>query len=424
VSSGSEPPDPLIGAVIADRYRVVRRLDRGGMGTIYEVAHLRLPRSFAMKRLVGGGDEAALARFRREADLVAALRHPNIVEVVGWEALDDGTPCLIMELLVGEDMHARITRDGPLDWEAIARFGDEILAALAVSHRAGIVHRDVKPRNVFLARDDAGGERAKLLDFGVSKLRHGGGGAGPESTGARRMGTPLYMSPEQARGGGGDDVGPESDVWAMGAILYEAACARPAFAAGDTPAVLHRICYEPPAPLASLRRDAPAEFVALVEDALSRDPERRIVTVEEQRERLRDCFAHGPVETAARGRRAPLVAGALALVAAVALAAALLGARRGDRPAAVAPSPSETRAPAPPSETRTPAPTVRAPASTVHAPVAAPAPPQPVSHRAPPPRRPLAPRSASAPIAPSPEPPLERLPEPPRPTGPPGPLDP
>src|SRR5262245_32375572 len=154
-----DPPadDPWVGQIIGGRYRVTRRIGRGGMSTIYEVAHNRLPRSFALKKLAPelAQDAGSLARFRREADIVAQLRHPNIVEIVDWETLPDGSPCIIMELLRGEDLGARLRRSGPLAWPALARIASEILSALSVSHRAGIIHRDLKPQNLFLALDDS-----------------------------------------------------------------------------------------------------------------------------------------------------------------------------------------------------------------------------------------------------------------------------
>jgi serine/threonine-protein kinase len=287
----TEKPDPLIGTEIAGRYRVVRRIGRGGMGAIYEVEHTKLGRSFAMKTLTWevASDAETVARFRREADVIAKLRHPNIVEIVDWDALEDGTPCLVMEYLRGEDLGQRIRARGPLPYDQIARFSDETLAALGVAHRAGIVHRDLKPQNIFLAVDDEGRERVKLLDFGVSKIR----GVQSFTTESRLIGTPAYMSPEQAHGSQ-DEVTPAADVWSMGAILYEMITGKLAFAATSMPSILYRICHEAPDALVDARPDAPAKLVDVIDSALSRDPARRLTDIDTLRALLRKALTGLP----------------------------------------------------------------------------------------------------------------------------------
>jgi serine/threonine-protein kinase len=299
--------DPLVGQVVGDKYEVVRLIGKGGMGAVYEVRHRELGSSFALKKLNPDllDDAESLTRFRREAQVVAKFRHPGIVGVSDWENLEDGSPCIIMELLTGEDLGRRLKRGG-LPWAALARIADQVLAALAVAHRAGIVHRDLKPQNIFLARDDSGEERPKILDFGLSKVR----GAGVTTTSERLLGTPSYMSPEQADGQAAN-LGPETDVWAMGAILYEMAAGRQAFSAPSIPAVLYRICFGQVDPLPKLRPDAPPAFVDLVGRALSRDPTRRLRTVDELRAGLREALAGlapaavpGPADTAGSGAAA------------------------------------------------------------------------------------------------------------------------
>jgi len=285
--AGAGRPDPLLGQIIAGRYEVVRLLGKGGMGAVYEVRHQRLKRSFAMKTLTAGraDDGEALARFQREADVVATLRHANVVEVIDWEQLPDGAPCMIMELLRGEDLGERLAR-GPLPWPLLARIADQVLSALAAAHRAGIVHRDLKPQNIFLVEDDSGEVRAKLLDFGVSKIRD----SAFKTTDDRLIGTPAYMSPEQANGES-ERIGPAADVWAMGAMLFEMATGRPAFKATSVPALLHRIAFGEPEALLPLRPDAPAAFVELVAGALSREAARRLTTTDELRVGLRTALA-------------------------------------------------------------------------------------------------------------------------------------
>jgi tRNA A-37 threonylcarbamoyl transferase component Bud32 len=273
----------MIGSVIGDRYEVVRKIAKGGMGTIYEVRNVGLGRSFALKTLTAEAAEdfEVLVRFRREAEIVAKLRHPNIVEVVDWDNVD-GVPYLVMEYLRGEPLKTRLQR-GPLAWPELALIADQIMAALAVAHRAGIVHRDLKPENIFLTSDDSGEERVKLLDFGISKLRDSKTFA---TTDARLLGTPAYMAPEQAEGLA-DQIGPATDVWALGAILYEMATARVAFDAPNTPAMLYRVCHGRPDPIHKLRRDAPKPFAALVSRALTIDIAERPQHVEFVRAELR-----------------------------------------------------------------------------------------------------------------------------------------
>src|SRR5687768_9993112 len=158
------PHQELIGTEVGGRYKVVRFIDHGGMGAVYEVVHKLLGRKFAMKTLATHlvGDNDALDRFRREAEVIATLHHPNIIDVIDWEQLSSGTPCMVLELLRGENLGARIARTGALDWPTIATIGDQVLSALEAAHRANIVHRDLKPQNVFLAEDDTGDISVKL----------------------------------------------------------------------------------------------------------------------------------------------------------------------------------------------------------------------------------------------------------------------
>ena len=277
------PDDPLIGQLVAGRYLVRRRLATGGMCAIYELTHRALNRRFALKMLSPetAEDPDALVRFWREAEMVAGLCHPNIVSILDWDQLDDGSPFLVMELYDGEDLHDRIECTGQLPLREVVRIADEVLAGLTVAHRAGIVHRDLKPPNIFLARDDAGGERAVLLDFGISKLRGVETQAGEHSM----VGTPLYMAPEQmdARRA---PVGPATDVWAMGTILYEMATGEPAFGAETLPGVVDKVLNGRPVPLGQLRPDAPRALELLISRALDPDPARRPRDAEELRREL------------------------------------------------------------------------------------------------------------------------------------------
>jgi serine/threonine protein kinase len=275
--------DPLIDAVVADRYRVIRKLGEGGMSAVYEAQHLKLKRSFALKALLPSlhDNREALTRFEREGEMLAGLRHPNVVEISDWETLPDGSPCMILEFLHGANLGIRLAR-GPMPWDAIARIGDQVMSALVLAHRNGITHRDLKPANIFIAIDDVGDERIKLLDFGVSKLR----GVGTMTGMFAMLGTPSYMSPEQVSGNS-DLVGPSTDVWAMGAILHEMATSRIAFHGDTFAATVMQITTGRPDPIPAFRPDAAPAFMELVDRAISLDPARRIQTIDELRAGLR-----------------------------------------------------------------------------------------------------------------------------------------
>jgi eukaryotic-like serine/threonine-protein kinase len=275
--------DPLIDTEINGRYRVVRKLGEGGMSVVYEVQHTKLKRQFALKLLLPDLVEnaEAMIRFQREAELLASLRHPHVVDIIDWDMLPDGSPYMVLEFLHGAHIRVRIDR-APLAWEAIARLADQAMSALSLAHRIGITHRDLKPENLFISIDDSGEERVKLLDFGVSKMR----GLGRTTGQHAMLGTPSYMSPEQAQGET-DLIGPSTDVWAMGTILYEMATQKIAFTGETLVQTVINITSGRPDPITSLRPDAPSAFVELVDRAISTDPERRITTIEELRAGLK-----------------------------------------------------------------------------------------------------------------------------------------
>jgi serine/threonine protein kinase len=289
--------DPLVDTVVADRYRVVRKLGEGAMSLVYEVQHTKLARAFALKRLLPTlvRNTEAVQRFSLEAELLASLRHPHVVDISDWVTLPDGTPCMILEFLHGASLSVRLQR-AALPWETIARMGDQAMSALQLAHRMGIVHRDLKPDNIFISIDDVGEERVKIVDFGVSKLS----GSTRLSGVHEIVGTPSYMSPEQAQGLT-DEIGPATDVWAMGTILYEMATQKVAFDAATVAEALMRIVSGEAEPLLTYRKDAPPAFVELVERAISRDA-RRIRTIEELRAGLKKALDE-PLIPATRGTR-------------------------------------------------------------------------------------------------------------------------
>jgi serine/threonine protein kinase len=209
------------GAVIAGRYAVGERIARGGMSVVYRVEHVRTGEELAMKVLGGEAllDPEATARFQREARTSTRLRSEHVVRVIDADIAPelDGAPFLVMELLRGEDLESHVVRCGPLSPDFVVGLFAQIGSVLDEAHRLGIVHRDLKPANLFLHERADGAVIAKVLDFGVSKLLSPADAAlGVTSTGVV-LGTPLYMSPEQANGRN-DEITPATDVWALGLI--------------------------------------------------------------------------------------------------------------------------------------------------------------------------------------------------------------
>jgi eukaryotic-like serine/threonine-protein kinase len=250
---------------IGGRYRLVRQLAVGGMGTVWEGWDERLRRPVAVKRLqlqagLSPHDaEIATQRVMREARLTARLHHPNAVQV--FDVVDDGTtPCLVMQYVASRSLQEIVATDGPLDPVAVARIGTQIAAALAAAHRAGIVHRDVKPGNVLIADDGS----AKITDFGIS---HANDDVSLTSTGLV-TGTPAYLAPEVARGG---DSTFASDVYSLGATLYMAVEGNPPAGTETNPmAMLHRAAS---GQIAAPTRSGP--LTGLLMAMLNRDPSER-----------------------------------------------------------------------------------------------------------------------------------------------------
>jgi eukaryotic-like serine/threonine-protein kinase len=268
-----------VGSVVAETYQVTRLLGRGGMGSVWEANHLRLPgKRVAIKVLHtdAASDQESLARFRREAEIATRLGHPNIVEVHDFNTLPGGHPYLVLELLVGESLDARMRR-GPMAPDQVVRIAGQIAAALAAAHRAGVVHRDLKPQNVFLVprEDEVGGELVKVLDFGISKIR---GSQTVKTQDSTILGTPQYMAPEQATGNHAA-VDERTDVFALGAIVYEMLAGRPAFTGQNIPEVVYKVVYEQPAPLGSVAPGVAPRLVQAVERALAKKQEERTTDV-------------------------------------------------------------------------------------------------------------------------------------------------
>jgi serine/threonine-protein kinase len=268
--------DPLldVGAVLGDTYRIQALIGRGGMGAVWAAEHLRLPgKHVAVKVLLdaAAGGEEMLQRFRREAEIASRLGHPNIVEVLDFNTLPTGQPYIVLEYLQGETLAARLA-SGRLQLDEALAITRQIGSALQAAHRAGVVHRDLKPDNVFLcAPEEDMPTRVKVLDFGISKIR---GSQSLRTQDAVLMGTPQYMSPEQATGKN-TAVDARTDVFALGAIVYEMLGGQPAFAGGSLAEVVYRVVHGQPTALRDLAPALPENVLDAVDRALQKDPDVR-----------------------------------------------------------------------------------------------------------------------------------------------------
>lgn len=239
--AGAEETDDLVGRTVG-KYTLVRLLGVGGMGRVYEGVHGAIGKRAALKFIDQESvTPEAIQRFQREAQAAGAIESAHIVEVYDVGETDDGRPYIVMELLRGEDLGHRIRRLGRLDAPDALRIVGQLLRGLARAHEAGIVHRDLKPDNVFLVDRDDDSTFTKILDFGVSKIDKRGGA--PAQTITREgvvLGTPIYMSPEQAQAL--PDVDARTDLWSVGAILYECLAGRPPFSGATYEQVIVGIC--------------------------------------------------------------------------------------------------------------------------------------------------------------------------------------
>jgi predicted Ser/Thr protein kinase len=255
------------------RYEVVGKIAKGGMGVVFKVRHPGLDRLFALKVLAQGedADEEVLERFRREAKTAARLDHPNIVRVHD-AGTEDGFPYIVMDLVEGESLAKLLKEEGVAPRKA-ALITRQIARALAHAHEHGIVHRDVKPDNVLIER--ASGE-ARLSDFGIVKDLKGDSDARLTKTGLT-LGSPCYMSPEQASGRH-KDVGPHSDVYSLGATLYEMLAGVPPFDAESIHAIMTKVVHDDPVPPRRLNGAVSPEIQAVCLKSLEKEPRRRYAT--------------------------------------------------------------------------------------------------------------------------------------------------
>ena len=293
------------GTIIAETYRITSQLGVGGMGAVWAAEHLRLPgKRVAIKVLhaaLASGE--ILLRFRREAEIASRIGHPNIVEVLDFNTLPGGEPFLVMELLVGESLAARLRR-GRLAEKPALDIARQIGSALYAAHSMGVVHRDLKPDNVFLCPRDVDGElrdHVKVLDFGISKIRNS---QTVVTQDAAIMGTPYYMSPEQASGKN-QEIDGRTDIFALGAILFEMLSGTTAFPGDSLPSVIYQVVFQLHPSLVQLVPTISPKVAAAVDRALAKSPADRFPDMAA----FVEALTGRPLMTV-NGQSAPVAAGA------------------------------------------------------------------------------------------------------------------
>jgi serine/threonine-protein kinase len=341
--------ESLIGFVLADKYKIQRVIGKGGMGIVYEAQHMVLGKRVAIKLMLDKyfEDTEAKARFQREAYAASQIGSPHIIDVADIGSLPDGRSYVVMEYLNGKPLSDVLEQSGPMPpWRAMAIM-KQVLRAVGAAHARGVIHRDLKPDNIFLIDQGDNQDFVKLLDFGISKVLD------PDeqiaftklTTTGVVMGTPLYMAPEQAMG---QPAGAGADIYALGVILYELLSGRTPFV-GNTYAVLvAQLLTAAPEPLQNLRPGLPAALVNAVHRALEKDPARRFSTAEmfaaslpgdrtvsqiELAGTLDSGYAVARIPTGAhhtgKKSRGPIIAVVAALVLGVATAGVLIATQTG-----------------------------------------------------------------------------------------------
>ncbi|MGZ3425415.1 MAG: serine/threonine-protein kinase [Polyangia bacterium] len=346
------PVDALVGHTLADRYRLTRKIGEGGMGSVYEAMHVLLSKPVAVKVLRDKYlDRPEVAqRLVQEARLASSIRHENIVDITDSGATEDGRTFVVMEHLEGQSLSELVKREGALPESRVLEIARQAASALGAAHERGIVHRDVKPENLFLV-ERGGRDFVKVLDFGISKTLKPGN-VDEESLKLTHtgmvLGTPLYMSPEQARGD--EDLDQRIDIWALGVILYECLTAEVPFRATNYLGVISQVLNQEVTPPRKLRPEMRISeaMERVVQKAMARDRDDRypsMLALAEDLERVATgADVEPPRPTATSGER-PRTTLWLAAVGVLAGTALLLAIDRFTRAPAAGPAPAPPAAP-------------------------------------------------------------------------------
>ena len=277
-------PPSLVGTVLADRYRVIKKLGEGGMGTVYLAEHTTINKKLAIKVLSSeySHKQDLVDRFLQEARAASMIEQENVVEITDFGSTPNGSVFFVMEFLNGEDLSKTVKKGGPLPWSRVKPIMLQICAALTAAHDAGIIHRDMKPENCYRIKRGGGEDFIKVLDFGIAKVTSEDGETGGKGLTRTGMifGTPEYMSPEQAKG---EKVDHRVDVYAVGVILYELLTGRVPFTADTFMGILTKHMFEaPPAPSTVVPGlEIPPQVEAIILKALQKDREYRFQSMRE-----------------------------------------------------------------------------------------------------------------------------------------------
>jgi serine/threonine protein kinase len=345
----------LVGTEVAGKYRVERLIGRGGMGAVFQATNIGIGKRVALKFLdsEAARNREAYLRFEREAQAASMVESAHIVQIFDSGTTDRGLPFLVMELLTGEDLRARLRREQRLSMELAVKITSQVLRALVRAHAAGIVHRDLKPDNVFLCARDDDASFVKIVDFGISKLARSRAAETLTRQGTV-LGTAFYMSPEQAESA--TDIDGRTDLFSLGAMLFEMLVGRPPHVGSTYESVLIAICTRDADDVRLHVPDIPAGIAGIVKKALTRDRTRRFQSAEAFLEALAspELFAEplaspaddvtlggrtrSGVATPRAGRYGTLVAGIVATLSGFALTAYFMSREHPDAGAAPGPS--------------------------------------------------------------------------------------
>lgn len=284
ISKAAKPADPLVGNTLEGKYKIENKLGEGGMGAVYIGEHLMMKRRVAIKTLLPQftTNDNAVQRFQREAQAASAIGHPNIVTIHDLGQTPDGMLYIVMELLDGRDLGQEVRHlknQGVSLMDPTRAFGvmTQVAEGLAAAHEKGVVHRDLKPDNIFLSPGRDGADRVRLLDFGISKIRTPSPDQARLTTDGSLLGTPYYMSPEQAQGK--SDIDHRADIYAYGVILYELLTGRVPFEDDNMLRVIAMHALEEPPPPRSINANISPDVEGIIQRAMAKDPAVRFQTM-------------------------------------------------------------------------------------------------------------------------------------------------
>ncbi len=281
-----DPHDTLIDTTLLDRYRITKKIGQGGMGAVYEATHTEIGKRIAVKVLLDkyAEREQIVKRLKQEAVLASSIRHEHIIDITDFGTTQDGRTFVVMEYLEGESLAECLLREGPFEEQRVIHVAHQTASALGAAHKKGVIHRDIKPDNVFLVQRK-GKDFVKVVDFGISKS------VKVEDDDSTRLtqtgmvlGTPLYMSPEQARGD--DELDHRIDIYALGVIMYELVTGELPFRGNNYLSIISQVINDEPAPPSQARPGITPELEAVIMRALAKDRNERYGDMDELTEDL------------------------------------------------------------------------------------------------------------------------------------------